>query len=183
MARSAAPAVALVSARTISSNNPEHTIRTGVLEGRVEVANYSHTKTVGIVYSVDGGEWQAANASYKQTLPGGREIWEFSVTIFEVPFGSDSDARNIQFALFMEANGTDYWDNNSGNDYSISTVGENMQYSTFALGSRAVELAYASHAWNYRRSYGAILNVKAVLKNIAYAKDVQLVYTVDNWEP
>ena len=107
MARSAAPAIELVSAKS-RHVNLGHSVLIGVIEGTIEVANYSSTKSVGIVYSVDGGEWQTSNAAYMNTLPNGREIWRFPVTIFEIAYTANPDARNIEFALFMEANGQTY---------------------------------------------------------------------------
>jgi hypothetical protein len=69
------------SSRTV---NLGHAYLVGVVEGTVEVVNYSHTKDVVIYYNHQGTAWEEANCYYQETLPGGTELWGFALSLYEI---------------------------------------------------------------------------------------------------
>jgi hypothetical protein len=164
------------SSRTV---NLGHAYLVGVVEGTVEVVNYSHTKDVVIYYNHQGTAWEEANCYYQETLPGGTELWGFALSLYEIPFTYEPEAVNVQFALRMDANGQSYWDNNHGADYMVSIIGSDQLFSDVALGSKGVEVSYATFGSVYPA--GNVLTVEVNLLNLAYAKDVKIVYTKDSW--
>jgi len=151
----------------------------GQMEGRIEVANYSNSKSVGLVYNIDNSGWETANAYYVSTLDNGRELWDFSLTLFEDPYGEYPASRLVQFALFMDANGESYWDNNNNGDYFLSTWGGEQVYSNVVLGTQPLGVSYGHFGSVYPA--GTVLTVSMDVKNLSYHKNLQLVYTTDNW--
>jgi hypothetical protein len=176
--RGIAQGIELVSANSRKVNLGS-AVLVGVIEGTVEVQNYSSTKDVVIYYNHEGTEWEEQNCYYQETLPGGTELWGFAVTIYEIPFTYEPEAANVQFALRMDANGQSYWDNNDGADYMLSIKGTDQLFTDVALGSKAVEVSSARFGSVYPA--GTVLTVEVNLLNLAYTKDVKIVYTKDNW--
>jgi hypothetical protein len=159
--------------------NLGHAALVGVVEGTVEVLNYSYDKDVVIYYNYEGTEWQEANCYYQETLPGGTELWGFALSLYDIPFTYEPEAVNVQFALRMDANGQSYWDNNDGADYMVSIEGSDQLFTDVALGSKAVEVSHAHFGSVYPA--GNVLTVEVNLLNLAYQKDVAIVWTKDDW--
>jgi hypothetical protein len=136
----------------------------GRVVGQVEVKNLAYAKQVALVYSFDG-TWREAAASYAGPGGGGAETWGFSV---DVPYGA-----TVQFALRYRVAGQEFWDNNGGADYRVGGSAP-----AFLLGQAAVKLDRA-HYYSSRLGYS--LSGTAVVKNLAYAKEVKVVYSFDNW--
>ena len=82
------------------------------LHVNVGVQNLSYTKVVGIVYSTNN--WataQTAYGNYTWTMKSGLEVWQVGV-----PVGS---ATEVQFAIFYQVFGSEFWDNNFWRNYKI----------------------------------------------------------------
>lgn len=100
------------------------------------VQNLSSAKKVGIAWTDDN--WATNHVSYlkyEYTLPNGREQWGIDFS----PLGRLSSyyiggwsnyvtgtsraggtTVTIKYSLFTEQNGTTYWNDNNGNNYSIT---------------------------------------------------------------
>jgi hypothetical protein len=137
----------------------------GQLVGQVEVKNLAYTKQVALVYSFGDGVWREAAAGYAGPAAGGAETWAFSVT---ATYGA-----TVRFALRYRVAGQEYWDNNGGADYRIGGTAP-----AFLLGSAAVKLDRA-HYDSSRLGY--YVSGTVVVKNLAYAKEVKVVYSFDDW--
>lgn len=140
-------------------------------EGYVEVKNLAYEKNVTIHYSFDGINWQDIAAEYLAPTQGNYEAWKFKTPV--ISFSPSSYAK-VTFAIKYEVNGNTYWDNNNGKNYVVS-VGTGSEANTgFAFGSGA--LALDSITRNSDSISGTIQ-----LSNLAYEKDVKVLYTTDNW--
>lgn len=81
-----------------------------------------------------------------------------------------TNAQTIQFAIKYEVNGQTYWDNNNGQNYSVSRFNQ----SSTILGKPNVFRAYDDL---YENTFSGSVYVK----NSVYSKEVKIKYTTDNW--
>lgn len=110
------------------------------------------------------GSWTDTEATYVGTLADGSLIYKART---DKNFSSTPYAK---FALKYVVNGNTYWDNNYGQDYTHKN----------ALGSAVVKAhTYANEAAS--NSVGGYMDVYATVKNLAYTKDIKVVYTTNNW--
>ena len=140
--------------------------------GYVEIENIAYDKKVTIHYSFDGKEWDDCDAEYYKPTWGNYEAWKFETT-GETP--GYRGTVTVQFAIKYEVNGQTYWDNNNGQNYSVSSgyyVGTNYD---FGVGGIANGSAY-----KYSSSSDTV-HGSLQLKNLGYEKDVKEIYTTDNW--
>lgn len=114
-------------------------------------------KAVSVHYSAGANGWQNAEASYVANLDNNTEIWSATVSGFAV---------GDEYAIKYVGDGQTYWDNNNGNNYSMSDV----------LGQANIIVNRLSY--QQPSSY----TIVAILKNLAYNKVVKVVYTQDNWQ-
>lgn len=135
-------------------------------EGSIEVKNLGYEKQVAIVYQINSGAWREAPAGYGGPLANGYERWPFKVQ--SVTYGV-----TIRFAVRYRVAGQEFWDNNGGADYFIGGSSPG-----FLLGHAAVKLDRASSSSS---SAGVSLSGWVVVKNLAYAKEVKIVYSLDEW--
>ena len=136
------------------------------LEGSILVKNLAYEKQVAIVYSLNSGEWREAFAGYKGPSANGFERWTFKVQ--PVTYGP-----TIQFAVRYRVAGQEFWDNNGGADYRI---GGNAP--GFVLGHATVLLDRASVSSSRA---GVYVIGTVVVKDLAFAKEVKIVYSFDEW--
>ncbi|NMO15098.1 hypothetical protein HPC49_16340 [Pyxidicoccus fallax] len=136
------------------------------LVGVVEVKNLAYEKQVTLVYTADGVQWNETAASYTAPASNGYERWTFTQ---DVPAGAEA-----RFALRYITAGQTSWDNNGGADYRVGGASA----PEFLLGSTTVKLDTA--ILQPGRS-GFYVHGTVVLKNLAYAKSVTVVSTIDNW--
>jgi hypothetical protein len=98
------------------------------MDGYIAIQNLAYNKNVTVHYSLDNSNvWNDVSASYYKTNTDGYEVWHFKTPI--ASYGS------IKFAIKYEVNGQTYWDNNNGNDYSITTEGTCFGKSSVCLRS------------------------------------------------
>ncbi|MBQ9673419.1 MAG: hypothetical protein IJV39_02215 [Ruminococcus sp.] len=140
-------------------------------KGYVEVENIAYEKSVTIHYSFNGTDWYDTAAEYYQPTHGNYEAWKFETTGIERP-GHDS-AVVIQFAIKYEVNGSTYWDNNDGQNYSVYSGYHAPDF--YDIGVGGIVDYHSSRTDN--TVSGAVQ-----LKNLGYEKDVKVIYTTDNWE-
>ncbi len=151
----------------------------------VVVQNLAYNKLVGIWSPGLGtgtpGTWSFTPCSYSRSVPGNLEIWEGG--------GPAGPATPMPFAVEYSALGNVYWDNNAGYNYSIeidfggivevpatAVIGPNVLACGVVPGNDglpALQSGFVDSNGN--------LNVGVLVKNIAYEKQVGIVYTTDNW--
>ena len=129
----------------------------------VVVQNLAFAKLVGIWgHEVGTGAWSFHPCSYGRSLPANEERWEGSI-------GSPID----QFVVEYAASGNVYWDNNGGYNYSLDAQA--------AEGTDGVATVVINP--NVLASFGGVdagnLTVDVLVKNIAFTKQVAVVYTTD----
>lgn len=142
--------------------------------GYVEVKNIAYSKSVTIHYSDNGGTtWKDVQASYHKPTNSGYEAWKFTLPEVKVTHGSTAV---FQFAIKYQVNGQTYWDNNSGDNYSVNYGYGTTMPTKMAFGSGKLALQTASAYQCAAEFYG---NIQLV--NLGYQKDVKVRYTTDNW--
>lgn len=137
--------------------------------GAVEVENIAYEKEITVHYAVNGGaSWVPAEAQFTKMLSDEREIWHF--------YGNTGYLFNgvaeIEFVIEYEVNGKTYWDNNNGENYFL-TVENNI--SDQIIDEKNV------FAQNHRIVYDSFKG-EVYLRNLAYDKEINIIYTYDNWE-
>ncbi|MBW1810732.1 MAG: hypothetical protein JRJ87_21245 [Deltaproteobacteria bacterium] len=149
----------------------------GRLYGYIEVENLAYEKQV-VVHYLDrqSGNWRDIQAVFLQSLSDNKEVWYFESE--EVGYSPRLSA-DFQFAIRYSVNGEEYWDNNAGKDYRISTGPRPLYPTDLVLGKSEVALRKANghNSWT-----GNTLEGFVHLKNLAYDKAVKIVYTIDGWD-
>ncbi|MNN29041.1 putative phosphatase regulatory subunit [compost metagenome] len=140
--------------------------------GSVEVNNLNYQKSVTIHYTPGNGQWYDTPASYQGPTDSSHEKWNFAVSTYSGDTTNPQlqNAQNIQFAIKYEAGGQTYWDNNNGQNYSVSRY----NLSSTILGGPNVLRAFDSLSQN--TFAGGVF-----VKNLDYTKTVKIVYSTDNW--
>ncbi len=86
------------------------------LKIHIAVQNLAYQKEIGIVYSTDNWEsCQKAIAHYSWSMISETEVWLINVNLGGV--------TNVDYALFYQVNGCEYWDNNFTRNYFIKPQG------------------------------------------------------------
>lgn len=132
------------------------------------VKNLAYTKQVSIHLKQPDGSWTDLAASYVGPAGSGVELWRATkqYATYNVP----PDAlRDLEFVAKYTVNGQTYWDNNGGANYRLGQSDGPLL--------NGVNVLVDSSFW---RDTGD-LDVSIDLKNLAYTKNVTVVYTTDNW--
>lgn len=136
----------------------------------VLVKNENFDKNVIIHLNNGGEEWLDIKASYESPARNGYEIWK---AYYAGSFGSTED---LTFAVKYEVSGQEYWDNNNGNDYFL---GKN---DGVFLNDDIYLLNYTSYDRFYAYKDQVFLDIDVAVLNLAYDKEIIIVYTTDNWQ-
>ena len=132
----------------------------------VVVQNLAFTKLVGIWgHDVGTGTWGFHPCSYSRSVPGNLEIWETSL-------GLPPD----QFDVEYQALGNVFWDNNAGYNYSLDIGAAS---GTDGVGTVVINPNVLAVGWEVDGAGN--LNVDVLVKNVAFVKQVAIVYTTSNW--
>jgi hypothetical protein len=132
---------------------------------------FGHDKSVYVRLQERDGTWTDLPAVYAETLPDGREFWRTSVTYGE---GACPTARTapttFRFAVkVVPASGATLWDNNGGANFSAPAAsGDYLPRINILSWSASI--------------YNGHLSVAAAVKNLAFAKQVDVVYTNNGWQ-
>lgn len=133
------------------------------LSWEVRVKNLAYNKSVFIRQQLKNGQWTNISLSYKQSADNGYEIWSGYVSQL------NTFTYDTKFAVGYTVNGATYWDNNSGANYT-------MPYNCGEMLGKGYQVALRNHSYANN-----MLTVNVDVRNIAYAKTVNLVYSSDNW--
>lgn len=91
-------------------------LSSGTFSGAVYVKNLNPAKTVKIIYTTDN--WATVNEGYANYVNrsnnfNSAELWTFNFSVSGATTG-------VKYAISYTTNGSTYWDNNYGNNYSIN---------------------------------------------------------------
>lgn len=138
-------------------------------KGYIYIKDLGDDKKVTVHYTIDGTNWLDQQASYVKNISSEDEVWSFNIDI------PKNKSNNCTFAIEYEVDGSTYWDNNNWKNYHLeySYSNDNTPY---ALSKSTVMLDTAKHKYYYG------LQGYVFLKDLAYAKDVKVHYTKDNWK-
>jgi hypothetical protein len=143
--------------------------------GVIEVANTGFNKEVTVVWGREG-VWFETQARYLRSINGARELWAFS--------GVGGSALT-KLAIRYRVGGREYWDNNGGIDYVAATESTPNfgRVGTVAPMGPGVEVAATRIAASLpaRGQPGNGLSLNVLVRNRRPAKEVSVVYTVDQW--
>lgn len=135
----------------------------------VQVANLAFEKTVVVRLKRSDGQWEDFPLSYVRSTDGNREVWGADFNRYTLPAAGNA----IEFAVRYSVNGQTYWDNNNGSNYSLAVGGGALLGRGVNVVANAVPEIYLGG--------GTVWTHHATLRNLAYAKDVKVIYSTDNW--
>ena len=131
------------------------------------VQNLAYAKQVQILaHERDGGAWTFFPASYSLSVPGNGEIWIAHL----------GDTPVDQFVVQYQVLGATYWDNNSGYNYALQV---DAAEGTDGVGTALLTTSVQSVGFDLDAAGN--LTVDILVQNLAYAKQVAIVYSTDNW--
>ncbi len=150
------------------------------LVARINVANLAYQKHVWIRYHVANGsqvvqDWTDLDATWMNG-----DDWAVSTPVFNFACPQYCANLSYEFAVAYEVNGNTYWDNNGGWNYLVATDVEPIGTDPgppAILGAEHVMLSQASWA-----SSSATLSGRVILDNLAYQKNVDVLYSTDGWK-
>lgn len=130
----------------------------------IVVQNLDYVKDVAIWGLTYGrySMWTDSPAQYVETTPDGREIWR-----------ANRSSLAPEFVARYTVNGVTYWDNNDGRDYHVPTQ---CLTSADVLGRDVAVVRLDDSV----PATGQV-QIRVCVKNLAYEKEVGIVYTTDNW--
>jgi hypothetical protein len=123
----------------------------------VMVENLAYDKEIVIWGEDKDGTWKAFPMQYTGSAGGSQEYWELHTN--EGP---------QTFVVRATMNGQTWWDNNGGNNYTLSAQGVTLYNDVKILA----DTAYASSTY---------MSVSVNLQNLDYNKSVYVIYTTDGW--
>jgi len=134
----------------------------------VVVENLAFNKQVNIFgHDLGTGAWQPFPCAFAKSLPGNVETWTAHVNA----------SRIDQFVVEYQVFGNTFWDNNLGNNYILDTQAaeETDGVGTAVLNPDVLAVEFDVDA-------AGVLSVDVLVKNLAFAKQVAIVYTTNNWQ-
>ncbi len=143
-----------------------------------EVANIAYQKQVFVHHKLADGTWADLPLRFHQAADPGTEIWKLDTSYggyYNSYILGNQDLGN-EYVLKYVVNGQTYWDNNNGQNYKVTNpYGSDGTY--LREGVNILADTYKS----YFSSFNSTVTLYADLRNLAYQKNVTLVYTTDNW--
>lgn len=132
-------------------------------EFQIVVENLAFQKQIAIHGTTGtGAPFVDRAATFQESLPGGLELWK-TVTTDQL----------LEFAIEYGVNGGTFWDNNGGGNYVQPPVFDEFD----ALLGLEPEIVQGSAGF----SDATHVRVLAAVKNLAFAKQVGMVFTTDGW--
>jgi hypothetical protein len=138
---------------------------------RILTSAFANNKSVYVHLLERDGTWSDLPASFVEALPDGREVWTTSVTYGQGACPTTRTApATFRFAVkVVPASGPTLWDNNGGTDFSAPAASGDYL-------PRVKVLSFSAFAYNGQ------LSVAAAVKNLAYAKQVDIAYSTNGWQ-
>lgn len=111
------------------------------------------------------GQWTDLPLSFVRLGTNGKEVWRGNFRRYQ-------GQLDLEFAMKYVVNGQTYWDNNNGTNFHATSFGTRL----FGSNVSAEEDQPHFNVFGCCTG-GAIVTVK----NLAYAKQVKVVYSTNNW--
>jgi Carbohydrate/starch-binding module (family 21) len=150
----------------------------------VEVVNLDFNKVVTIHQQLNNGQWEDVSLTYSFTTTTGTEIWKGvsikDLSLFTYPAPSLFGERlSAKYAV----KGQIYWDNNSSSDYVIINSNRQDNSSSMYLHNdfNIMDTTPYNEPSLVSDTTLSYLSIAADIRNIAFAKEVNVVYTTNNW--
>jgi len=131
----------------------------------IEVQDDYFKEHVSVAYRTASGAWTERGARPLGTVGGGRELWVADA----LPALEPLEFAVHYKAIFSGGTGADFWDNNGGKNYRTGRL-----HSAMGPGIDVAVTALAVNAQG--------LSASLLVRNLAYAKHVDVVYTTDDWK-
>jgi Carbohydrate/starch-binding module (family 21) len=136
---------------------------------------FDHQKSVYVHLQESDGMWVDLPASYIETIPGGREVWRASIIYGQGACPTAKPAPDtFELAVKVSTSSGDTWDNNGGENYKAAKASGSLLIGT--------NIAIAGMSLYIPPEGGRVFSADAFVRNIGYAKNVDVVYSVDGWE-
>jgi hypothetical protein len=134
----------------------------------VVVENLAFNKQVNIFgHDLETDGWAPFPCGFAKSLPGNIETWTAHV----------NESRIDQFVAQYQVSGNTYWDNNFGHNYILDTQ---TAEGTDGVGTAVLNPEVL--AVEFDLDAAGTLSIDVLVKNIAFAKQVGVVYTTNNWQ-
>ncbi len=130
----------------------------------IRVKNVAYNKVVMVHHELTNGSWTNLPAKYYKDAGNGYEIWTADYSSL------NSTTMGTRFVVFYTVNGQTYWDNNNSADF-------NLNHGDGVLLGSGIGILANTFYFN-----GTTATVNIDIRNIAFNKTVELVYTTDNWQ-
>ncbi len=137
----------------------------------IRVQNLGYDKRVVVQYS-RGFSWADAPATYERTLPNGDELWFTSLNPFQ---------GGREFVLRLEVGDDVFYDSNGGGNYNLDQGTQlgpdnHVSFEPFFSTCGACDPGFDLS--------GNLLPVQGTvwLRDLAFAKNVTVIYSRDNWQ-
>ena len=132
------------------------------------VKNLAYEKSVSVYQKEPDGSWVNLPGAYVGPAGNGLEIWK--VTKQYTSWGTEPQpTRDLEFVPRLGVGGQSYWDNNWGANHHLGRNDGPLLHNTNVLVDGS-----------FWRDNGD-LDVGIDVKNLAYTKNVTVVYTTDGW--
>jgi hypothetical protein len=133
---------------------------------RALVENVAFSKIVGIWgHNLGSGTWGFFPCNFSKSVPNNKEVWVARVDETEID----------QFDVEYQVSGGIVFDNNAGFNYVLDTGAAHSD----GIGTAVIGPNVLAVSWDI--DSGGTLSVDALVKNLAFVKQVAMVYTLDNW--
>lgn len=172
--------VKLYKARTVAAYYASSYIREKAFY--VEVDSMPFSKSVIVHHKMSNGTWRDFPLKKISSTNTKSEIWGW-----EFNYGVGTPAATTfasvgfsdEFVVKYAVNGQVYWDNNNGKNYSISNP---MVTDGMFMQDGLNVSADTYHSTFTASTTNNILRIYTDVRNIAYTKEISLVYTTNNWQ-
>lgn len=144
-----------------------------------EVAKSAYPRKVYVQHKMADGTWQDFPMTYMRAATSTYDVWYFE-DAYSTSYGGGIMHQDYgdEFVLRYEVNGRTFYDNNNGLNYKIGLndgmyLRDGLNVSAETFHSYLIKYSTATYSNFY---------VEADLKNLAYGKEVNVVYSTDNWK-
>ncbi len=145
----------------------------------VELSNLGFNKKVFVHHKLQDGSWKDFALAYQKNIGNNAEMWVLEMDL-STNFGSTVQPPQLgnEFAIRYEVNGQVFWDNNGGTNYKMGQS-DGMYLQPGLHISNDSKDSYFAY---YPNATSSTFNVVADIRNLAYDKKVNVVYTTDGWK-
>ncbi|MBQ4818752.1 carbohydrate-binding protein [Aquimarina sp. MMG016] len=146
------------------------------LKFTVKVADLAFDKQVSIYHEKLDGSWEEIPLSYSFDIDNQNEIWTGQKSLGG--YGA-SQVYADEFVVKYDVNGTTYWDNNNGANYTMSVRDGYFFADPNANVSVDTDFDSISYIPYYDKNS---MTVTVDVRNLAPNKEVGVLYTTDGWQ-